>query len=136
MRVKLTKLNEWNERRKQIAKYYLKALQKVLDLKLPYVPEWAEPAWHLFVISHLQRNQLKHHLDSVGVGTLIHYPIPSHLSDAYGGDLERIWQLNNYPITELISSKILSLPIGRHLHKIEIEKVFKMLLEVFKYDTL
>jgi dTDP-4-amino-4,6-dideoxygalactose transaminase len=136
LRVKLTKLDEWNDRRKQIAIYYLKVLQGVVDLKLPHVPEWAEPVWHLFVITHPRRNQLKHYLDSIGVGTLIHYPIPPHLSGAYAESLETSWPINSYPITKLISSQVLSLPIGPHLHKTDIQKVVEILLEVFKYDTL
>ena len=136
LRVKLTKLDEWNERRKQIAIYYLKALQGVVDLKLPHVPEWAEPVWHLFVITHSQRDKLKHHLDSVGVGTLIHYPISPHLSGAYAGELKTIWQINSYPVTELMSSQILSLPIGPHLHKTNIQRVAEILLKEFKYDTI
>ena len=49
-------------------------------LVLPHVPEWAEPVWHLFVIRHPQRDALQHKLTAAGIGTLIHYPVPAHLS--------------------------------------------------------
>ncbi|MHC5752546.1 MAG: DegT/DnrJ/EryC1/StrS family aminotransferase [Nostoc sp.] len=136
LRVKLNKLDEWNERRKQIAKYYLKALQQVTDLKLPYVPELAESVWHLFVVSYPQRDKLKRYLDAAEVRTLIHYPIAPHLSDAYAEELVRNGQLNSYPITQMISSQILSLPISPHLHKAEMQRVVEILLKVFKYDII
>ncbi|WP_445628122.1 DegT/DnrJ/EryC1/StrS family aminotransferase [Nostoc sp. DSM 114167] len=136
LRVKLNKLDEWNERRKQIAKYYLKELQEYTDLKLPYVAEFSESVWHLFVISSPQRDKLKRYLDTVEVSTLIHYPIPPHLSDAYAENLGTNWQINSYPITQMISSQILSLPISPHLNKTEIQIVVEILLEVFKHDII
>jgi dTDP-4-amino-4,6-dideoxygalactose transaminase len=112
LRAKLTKLDEWNERRKQVAQYYLAQLSKIIDLKLPYVPEWAEPVWHLFVVTHPQRDRLKICLDSAEIGNLIHYRIPPHLSMAYNSDnLCR----DSLPMTERLSTKILSLPISPHI---------------------
>jgi len=55
------------------------------DLKLPYVPEWAEPVWHLYVVQNPHRDTLLQQLHQVGIGTLIHYPIPPHLQQAYVG---------------------------------------------------
>ncbi|MBD2243637.1 DegT/DnrJ/EryC1/StrS family aminotransferase [Nostoc sp. FACHB-888] len=93
-------------------------------------------SWHLFVVSYPQRDKLKCYLNSAEVSTLIHYPIAPHLSDAYAEELVTNWQINSYPITQTISSQILSLPIGPHLHKTEVQKVVKILLEVFKYDII
>ncbi len=124
LRVKLTKLDEWNERRKQVAIYYLKALQAVVDLKLPYVPEWADPVWHLFVITHPQRDNLKNHLDTSGIGNLIHYPIPPHLSEAY---IDKEWTKGVLPITENISTTVISLPMGSHISNKFLEKVIERL---------
>lgn len=135
LRVKLTKLDEWNERRKLAAQYYLDRLSQT-DLKLPYVPEWVTPVWHLFVVSHPQRDKLKNYLDKFGLGTLIHYPIPPHLSDAYTGGLESNWKTNIYPITEAISNQILSIPIGPHLEQTKTTIVVETLLKVLKDDTI
>ena len=83
LRVKLRKLDEWNERRRAVAAHYLNELSGVLGLKLPCVPGWAEPVWHLFAVRHRQRDKLQAALSAAGIGTLIHYPIPPHLSGAY-----------------------------------------------------
>jgi dTDP-4-amino-4,6-dideoxygalactose transaminase len=112
LRVKLVKLDEWNARRRALAAQYLEALRDIPDLTLPYVPEWAEPVWHLFVVQHPQRDALQKHLVGAGIGTLIHYPIPPHLSDAYA---DEGWVAGDFPITEIMAGRTLSLPIGPHL---------------------
>ena len=59
LRVKLAKLDQWNDRRRAIAAYYNAALADT-DLTLPHVPDWAEPAWHLYVIQSEERDRLAH----------------------------------------------------------------------------
>jgi dTDP-4-amino-4,6-dideoxygalactose transaminase len=144
-------LDEWNARRSKIAEIYLHQLS---DLNaqlfsvsgfqlLPTVPSWASPVWHLFVIRHPQRDALQQKLTEAGIGTLIHYPVPPHLSGAYArpvksapilhrADLRPLqpvereatplgrspvvsgqWSL---PIAEELASTVLSLPIGPHLN--------------------
>lgn len=112
MRVKLKVLDTWNARRGEIANLYKKELSE-LGLTLPYVPDWAEPAWHLFVIQHAQRDALQKALGEVGIGTLIHYPIPPHLQQAYA---ESNYVKGQFPLAEQIANQCLSLPIGPHLH--------------------
>lgn len=116
LRVKLRKLDEWNTRRGSIAEQYLSQLSAFSSqLSLPFVPEWSSPVWHLFVIRHPQRDALQQHLTEQGIQTIIHYPIPPHLSGAYS-DLHPPtpgpWQL---PIAKQLANKVLSLPIGPHL---------------------
>jgi dTDP-4-amino-4,6-dideoxygalactose transaminase len=111
LRVKLNKLDEWNDRRRILAGAYLKGLQSVPDLRLPFVPEWAEPVWHIFTVRYPWRDELQAHLTKAGIGTLIHYPVPPHKSDAYAAD--RDW--GSLPIAEGIAAKSLSLPIGPHM---------------------
>jgi len=111
LRVKLRHLIEWNERRCQIAEYYLERLQNT-GLILPYVPKWAGPVWHLFVIRTKQREDLQKYLQQQGIGTLIHYPIPPHLQAAYR---ELGLGQGTLPISEVIHNEVLSLPIGPHL---------------------
>ena len=112
LRVKLTKLDEWNQRRQVIADSYLVGLSGLSGLVLPYVPEWAAPVWHLFVVGTSQREQLQQSLQAAGIGTIIHYPIPPHLSEAYGEMKDWAGQL---PITAAAARTVLSLPIGPHL---------------------
>jgi dTDP-4-amino-4,6-dideoxygalactose transaminase len=113
LRVKLRKLDEWNARRKKIAAKYLTDFCPLTsDLCLPFVPDWAEPSWHLFVIRHPRRDQLQKKLSEAGINTLIHYPIPPHLTGAYQ---ELGFRVGDFPGTEKICSEILSFPIGPHL---------------------
>jgi dTDP-4-amino-4,6-dideoxygalactose transaminase len=111
LRVKLARLDEWNNRRKLIAKQYLQALEGVADLTLPHVPEWADPVWHLFMVRHPQRDLLQKHLTANGVGTIIHYPMPPHLQKAYA---ELGYTSGAFPISEKLADQVLSLPMSAH----------------------
>ncbi|BBE50252.1 dTDP-3-amino-3,4,6-trideoxy-alpha-D-glucose transaminase [Ferriphaselus amnicola] len=111
MRVKLKVLDEWNLRRAAIANRYKKELSS-LGLTIPFVPQWAEPAWHLFVIQHPQRDALQKALGEAGIGTLIHYPIPPHLQQAYA---DAGYVNGQFPLAEQFANHCLSLPIGPHL---------------------
>jgi dTDP-4-amino-4,6-dideoxygalactose transaminase len=108
LRVKLQVLDEWNTRRSRIAQRYLEGLT-VSKLVLPQVPEWAEPAWHLFVVRHRQRDTLVSRLNQAGVATLIHYPLPPHSQAAYA---EVTSSVGAYPIAERLAAEVMSLPMG------------------------
>jgi dTDP-4-amino-4,6-dideoxygalactose transaminase len=112
LRVKLQKLDEWNARRRAVACRHLNELSGVPELKLPRVPEWTEPVWHIFAVRHPRRDALQASLAEAGVGTLIHYPVPPHLSGAYAG---AGWKAGDFPVAEEIADTELSLPIGPHL---------------------
>ncbi len=112
LRVKLPKLDEWNARRAGIANYYLNEFSGVAGLILPHVPNWAEPVWHLFVVRHSKRDAFQQRLTEAGIGTLIHYPVPAHLSAAYQ---DAGWKRGSLPIAENAADTVLSLPIGPHL---------------------
>jgi dTDP-4-amino-4,6-dideoxygalactose transaminase len=112
LRVKLRYLDAWNERRRALAQRYLEAFPNIPDLLLPTVTPWAEPVWHLFVVQHPRRNALQQLLEQDSIGTLIHYPIPPHMSGAYA---PQGWTLGDFPITERLAQTVLSLPIGPHL---------------------
>lgn len=120
LRVKLEKLDEWNARRRAIAVYYSAALADCDGLTLPHFPNWAEPAWHLYVVQSEDRDRLAARLTEAGVPTLIHYPIPPHRQQAYAamGLAE-----GSLPIAERLAKTVLSLPIGPHLTMSDAEKV-------------
>lgn len=122
LKVKLKKLDEWNARRRAIAKYYLDELRDIPDLVLPSVIDCVESVWHLFVIRHQDRNQLQEKLFTEDIATLIHYPVPPHLSKAY--NKQKI-VFNELPIAEEIAKTVLSLPIGPHITKNETQQVVK-----------
>jgi dTDP-4-amino-4,6-dideoxygalactose transaminase len=121
LRVKLRKLDEWNDRRKQIASHYLTALD-AKKLVLPYVPEWADPVWHLFVVQTNNRDALQQKLTNCNVSTVIHYPIPPHLQAAYA---ELDCKKGSFPISEKMHDQVLSLPIGSSLTIAHAEKVIQ-----------
>ena len=108
LRVKLRVLDEWNERRGGIARRYLEGLVGS-GLVLPQVPKWAEPVWHLFVVRHPERDALVKRLNEAGVGTLIHYPVPPHLQEAYA---EMGFGVGAFPVAERMAGEVVSLPMG------------------------
>lgn len=126
LRAKLRHLDEWNKRRERIASYYLRNLAGLPDLVLPFVPDWAVPVWHIFPVQYPKREELQQYLKDKGVDTLIHYPVPPHLSEAYA-DL-RI-PAGRFPITEKIAESELSLPIGPHMSLEEVEYVVTAIQE-------
>lgn len=108
LRAKLPAVEADNQRRARIAQIYNDGLQG-LGLSLPWVPEYAEPVWHLYVVRHRKRDQLAQHLRETGVSTVIHYPVSPHLQPAYA-------YLNitkgSLPVAEQLQTEVLSLPIG------------------------
>lgn len=119
LRVKLKYLNDWNGRRKEIAKIYCEQLSAT-NLNLPFVPEWADPVWHLFVIRHHSRSKLQVSLETSSIGHMVHYPIPPHLQLAY---TELGYKTGDFSIAELIHAEVLSLPIGPTMKNREIKKI-------------
>jgi dTDP-4-amino-4,6-dideoxygalactose transaminase len=111
LRAKLPHLAVWNTRRAALAARYLEKLHGVGDLVLPFVPPWANPVWHLFVIRTAHRDALQSHLTARGIGTQIHYPTPPHLSPAYAS---AGWKRGAFPLAEKFATEVLSLPIGPH----------------------
>ncbi|HEX2999446.1 MAG TPA: DegT/DnrJ/EryC1/StrS family aminotransferase [Armatimonadota bacterium] len=112
LRAKLPKLDEWNQRRARLAEYYLQALAGIPGLRLPVTPANCEPAWHDFVIQYAQRDALQEYLKQQGIGTLIYYPVPPHLSEAYA-DLG--FGEGSFPIAEELARTNLAIPIGPQL---------------------
>jgi dTDP-4-amino-4,6-dideoxygalactose transaminase len=123
LRIKLKALDEWNARRTRIAARYSSALQHI-GLTLPSVPAWAQPAWHLYVVQHPQRDLLQKSLSEAGIGTLIHYPTPPHLQQAYAASG---FVPGQFPIAERMANQLLSLPIGPQLQPDDMEIVISKL---------
>ena len=129
LRVKLRYLDRWNQHRKLIAAQYRDGLANAFEVTLPFVPEAFEPSWHVFVIRHPRRDILQNHLTAAGIGTLIHYPLPPHLSKAYS---ELGFRSGSYPITEKIANTVLSLPMGPHLTAEQTERVIHSIISFDK----
>lgn len=127
LRVKLSRLDEWNARRRVLANTYMQGLSGHSSLTIPVVPNYAEPVWHLFVVRHPQRDFLGQELARAGIGTLIHYPIPPHLAPAYA---EMGRKPADFPITEWIAQSVLSLPMGPHVSEKECADIVQRLMLV------
>lgn len=108
---KLDNLEKDINRRREIANFYLSTINNP-KIILPHVPYWAEPAWHLFVIRTMDRDDLKTYLYNQGISTMIHYPVPPHKQKAFSE-----WNHLSYPITEQIHNEVLSVPLALHLSK-------------------
>jgi len=119
LRVKLAKLDAWNVLRREIACQYSKLLADA-NVSLPFVPEFAEPVWHLYVIRNKQRDALKQHLEQQGVSTVIHYPTPPHLQACY-----QDFRGQHFPIAEMLANEVLSLPISPVLESVELGHITK-----------
>jgi dTDP-4-amino-4,6-dideoxygalactose transaminase len=106
--IKLPYLSGWNAERNHIAKQYIQQLAHLPQLVLPVIAPHATSVFHLFVVRTPQRDALQQYLQQHGIGTLIHYPVPPHLQQAYqelGG------KTGDYPIAEEIAATCLSLPM-------------------------
>lgn len=127
--IKLKYLDKWNKRRQELAKIYLDELKNVAELILPEYNDGH--VWHVFAIRTSKRDDLKEFLASKGIATIIHYPKPIYLQDAY-----KYMEIKNgsFETTEKISSEILSLPIGPHLDKEDAKSVSQAIKEFFNKD--
>lgn len=124
--VKLRVLDSWTEHRRAIALEYTKAFSRA-GLCVPYVPNWAEPVWHLYVLRHPDRNRFQSRLTEAGVGTVIHYPIPPHLQKAYA---DRGYVKGAFPLTERLANEVISLPMCSGQTREQTEYVIEKVLEL------
>lgn len=121
LRVKLGRLDVWNERRREIANVYMAEL-KGSGLILPASSNWAESVWHLFVVRAEGRGYFQNKLNDIGIETMIHYPLPPHLQLAYSGSG---WKQGDFPVAEAIHKNIVSIPMGPQLSESQISLVIE-----------
>ncbi|MFA6275984.1 MAG: DegT/DnrJ/EryC1/StrS family aminotransferase [Pedobacter sp.] len=122
--VKLKYLNEWTLQRQEIANWYYDALKDIPGVILPITAMNATHVYHQFVIRTQNRDRLQEYLTSNGIGTLIHYPIPPHLQEAYQflG-----YKKGDFKIAEEIADTCLSLPIWPGIREEEIHLIGKII---------
>lgn len=115
--IKLKYLSEWTRQRQQIAAWYNESLTGIPDLVLPKTADGATHVYHLYVVRTTKRNALQDHLKNNGIGTLIHYPVPPHLQEAYK---ELGYKKGDFPVAEHLADNCLSLPIWPGMSKEEV----------------
>lgn len=130
--IKLQKLDQWNERRRQVAAWYRERLAGDERIVLPIEPEGYRHVYHLFVVRVSQRDVIFRTLSEGGVGVGLHYPIPLHLQAAYR-DLG--WQAGDFPETEAAAAGILSLPMFPHLTEAQVDYVCGLLSQALDRVT-
>jgi dTDP-4-amino-4,6-dideoxygalactose transaminase len=124
--IKLKKLDSWNNRFREIADFYRDNLKDIVIT--PSDKSYEEPVYHNFVIRVDPRDALMTYLNSKGVDTKIHYPIPIHLQEC-AKNLN--YKKGDFPNTELFASQMISLPIYPELTDNEIEYVVKAIKSFF-----
>ena len=132
LRVKLKRLDNDNQLRREIAKFYLENII-IPEIILPVnsgaieLENFTEHVWHLFVIRSKLRDKLQHYLTGSGVQTVIHYPVPPHKQNAY-----KDWNNLQLPVTEKIHNEVLSLPVSPVMKIEEAEMVKQRVIKFFK----
>jgi dTDP-4-amino-4,6-dideoxygalactose transaminase len=126
--VKLEKLNQWNNQRQSIASEYDRLLKGIDGLKLPAATVGGTHVYHLYVVQTDRRDKLRAHLSNDGIQTLIHYPIPPHLQQAYEWLGYRKGAL---PVTEKLCAEALSLPLWPGMSEGQVQRVCESVRSFF-----
>lgn len=121
--VKLGHLAKWNFQRRDHAAEYRQLLTDAnCGINPPYEPSWTKPVYHLYVVRVPEREAMMEHMKQAGIGTGIHYPIPLHLQKAYAS---LNYKAGDFPVTEMVTPEIVSLPMFPHLTRAQVESVIE-----------
>jgi dTDP-4-amino-4,6-dideoxygalactose transaminase len=126
--IKLKHMEKWTRERQRIAKRYSELLADT-PLQLPAQASFAESVWHLYVVRHPRRDDLKKFLDENGVGCALHYPLPLHLQKCYAS---LGYKTGDFPVAEKAARECLSLPIYPELTDGQIQRVTDVVKEFFR----
>ncbi|MFZ0820846.1 MAG: DegT/DnrJ/EryC1/StrS family aminotransferase [Candidatus Acidiferrales bacterium] len=136
LRVKLRRLDNWNEKRQAHAERYNQLLAGLPDLILPYAAEHAESVYHLYTIrikgpdgSGSRRDRVRQFLEARGIATSVFYPVPLPFQPLFSSKGRRA---GDYPHAELAASQVLSLPLFPELSAIQMERVVNGLADALK----
>ncbi len=123
LRVKLRHLEILTKEREQIAERYFKGIHNdAVMLPKPRIGKGNRNVWHQFVLRCKSRDRLIEHMEKMGIGTLIHYPVPPHLSEAY----ENLGHKRGFlPITEMYADEVCSIPIYNGMTESEQSEVIR-----------
>ena len=124
LRIKLKRLSDWNQARRDHAALYDLLLADVPAVTLPFQADFAQSVYHLYVILVEDRDALQKFLGDNGVATGLHYPLPLHLQKAY----EHLgYKKGDFPVTERVADTLLSLPMYPELTRPQIEYVVELI---------
>ncbi|HVR75882.1 MAG TPA: DegT/DnrJ/EryC1/StrS family aminotransferase [Planctomycetota bacterium] len=135
LRVRLRRLEEWNDRRRASAAAYSRLLAESGlvgqgDVRLPPEPGPGETSnWHQYTIRAARRDGLKAHLLARGIHTGVYYPIPLHLQPVFAVLGHR---KGDYPEAEKAATEVLSLPVHQHIGADDVEQVVSAITDFYK----
>ncbi len=124
--IKLSFLESWTRRRIRAAQWYAEYLHQFrVPVTPPMAAEYARHVFHLYVVQSARRDALRRYLESHGIQTGVHYPVPIHLTPAY-----RHLQLpaGSFPIAEGLSRRVLSLPLFPHITRAQVKCVVRTMI--------
>lgn len=124
LRVKLKRLKEWNRQRQKLAGIYAEMLQDATQLRLPHVRHPEAHVFHLYVVEHPDRDNLRAHLAAKGIETMIHYPLLLHQQKLFHRQGQPA-----LPVAERIVGRLLSLPLHAQLSENDVRSVASAILE-------
>ena len=126
LRIKLRRLEKWNQSRRENAAYYNKLLSRIDGVTLPVEADFARSVYHLYVILVDNRDDLQQFLNDKGIASGLHYPLPLHMQKAYA---HLGYKKGSFPVTESVADKLLSLPMFPELTREQIEYVAESIKE-------
>ena len=126
--IKLKHLEKWTSQRRRVAHRYHELLADT-PLQLPREADYAQSAYHLYVVRHRRRDELKQHLEANRVGCALHYPLPLHLQKCYAS---LGYKAGDFPYAEKAARECLSLPIYPEMTEALIERVAEVIKDFFK----
>lgn len=130
LNVKLKYLDEYTQKRNDVASFYDKALASIKQIQLPHRVSYSTHAFHQYTIkvNGVDRDEFKLYLDKCGVPSMIYYPVPLHLQKAYRQPgVDR----GAFPITERLSKTVLSLPVHTEMNEEQLNYICTIIQKYF-----
>jgi dTDP-4-amino-4,6-dideoxygalactose transaminase len=124
LRAKLTRLDAWNDERREAADRYAALLAGIPGVRLPRVAPGNEHVWHLYVVRVADRDAVLARMNGAGIGAGIHYPVPVHATGAFA---DSGYRPGDFPVTERAAQEILSLPMFPGITPAQQERVAEVL---------
>lgn len=126
--VKLRHLDEYAADRQRAASYYSRAFEAYPQLKTPFIWEKSTHVFHQYTLitEGIDRNELQKHLMEKDIPAMIYYPVPLHMQKAY---LDPRYKEGDFPVTESLSEKVISLPMSSELDEEQLEYITSAVIE-------
>ena len=128
LRIKLKKLDTWNQMRIKAAGAYDKLFKNIDGIICPHVSQDVKHVYHVYAIRSKNREKIAEKFKTNGVGAVIHYPIPLHLQKAYAS---LGYRQGDFPVAEKVCREIISLPMFPHIKLNQMKYIVKLIKNTF-----